>query len=72
MNTQILAEYLDFLEIEKGLSKNTLEAYRRDLSNFFDFYNDIDISKIQRTQINNKKEHCSEEGKSPEQCSFCK
>lgn len=52
MNTQILAEYLDFLEIEKGLSKNTLEAYRRDLSNFFDFCNDIDISKIQRTQIN--------------------
>lgn len=52
MNTQILAEYLDFLEIEKGLSENTLEAYRRDLSNFFDFCNDTDINEIQRTQIN--------------------
>ena len=65
MNTQILAEYLDFLEIEKGLSKNTLEAYRRDLSNFFDFYNDIDISKIQRTQINSYVRNLHEKKYSP-------
>lgn len=52
MNTQILSEYLDFLEIEKGLSENTLEAYRRDLTDFFDFCNDTDINDIQRTQIN--------------------
>ena len=65
MNTQILAEYLDFLEIEKGLSKNTLEAYRRDLSNFFDFCNDIDISKIQRTQINSYIRNLHEKKYSP-------
>ena len=65
MNTQILAEYLDFLEIEKGLSKNTLEAYRRDLSNFFDFCNDIDISKIQRTQINSYVRNLHEKKYSP-------
>ena len=35
-NTQELSEYLEFLEIEKGLAENTLEAYRRDLSGFFD------------------------------------
>ena len=52
MNTQILSEYLDFLEVEKGLSQNTIDAYRRDLNYFFDFCNDIDINKIQRTQIN--------------------
>lgn len=52
MNTQVLSEYLDFLEIEKGLSENTLEAYRRDLTDFFDFCNDVDINNIQRTQIN--------------------
>lgn len=65
MNTQILAEYLDFLEIEKGLSKNTLEAYRRDLSNFFDFCNDIDINKIQRTQINSYVRNLHEKKYSP-------
>ena len=65
MNTQILAEYLDFLEIEKGLSENTLEAYRRDLSNFFDFCNDIDISKIQRTQINSYVRNLHEKKYSP-------
>lgn len=26
MDMQILSEYLDFLEIEKGLAENTLEA----------------------------------------------
>ena len=52
MNVQILSEYLDFLEIEKGLSENTLEAYERDLESFFEFCNDIDIEQIQRTQIN--------------------
>lgn len=47
---QTLSEYLDYLEIEKGLSQNTLEAYRRDLSDFLDFCGDF--KKIQRTQIN--------------------
>ena len=35
MNMQVLSEYLDYLEIEKGLAENTLEAYRRAIfSNF--------------------------------------
>lgn len=52
MNTQILAEYLEYLDVEKGLSKNTLEAYRRDLSSFFDFCGDKNVAEIKRTQIN--------------------
>ena len=52
MNTQILSEYLDFLEVEKGLADNSLQAYRRDLDSFFDFLNDTDIEKIERSQIN--------------------
>ncbi|MFQ8625169.1 MAG: site-specific integrase [Candidatus Gastranaerophilaceae bacterium] len=52
MNMQILSEYLDFLEIEKGLSQNTIDAYRRDLGDFFDYYSEVEIDKIQRTQIN--------------------
>ncbi len=49
---QILSEYLDFLEIERGLAENTIDAYRRDLNCFFEFCKDVDVEKIQRTQIN--------------------
>ena len=52
MNLQILSEYLDYLEIEKGLAENTLEAYRRDLEYFFEYCGDIDITEIQRNRIN--------------------
>lgn len=52
MNTQILSEYLDYLEVEKGLSQNTIDAYRRDMNDFFDFCEDTDADKIQRTHIN--------------------
>ena len=64
MNTQLLSEYLDFLEIEKGLSQNTLDAYRRDLDNFFEVI-DIDAEKIQRTQINNYIRNLHEKKYSP-------
>ena len=37
MSLDILSQYLDFLEIEKGLSQNTIDAYRRDLSDFIEF-----------------------------------
>ncbi len=51
MNLQVLSEYLDFLEIEKGLAENTLEAYRRDLTSFFEFCENVTVDKIQRNQI---------------------
>ena len=37
MDIQYLSEYLEFIEVEKGLSENTINAYRRDLSDFLDF-----------------------------------
>ena len=37
MSVQILAEYIEYLDVEKGLSQNTTDAYRRDLSEFWDF-----------------------------------
>lgn len=37
MDIEYLSEYLEFIEIEKGLSTNTVNAYRRDLSGFLDF-----------------------------------
>lgn len=65
MNTQILSEYLDFLEIEKGLSQNTIDAYRRDLNYFFEFCNDMDLENIQRTQINSYIRNLHEKKYSP-------
>jgi integrase/recombinase XerD len=34
---QQLSDFLMFIASEKGLSQNTIEAYRRDISNFIDF-----------------------------------
>ena len=48
---QILSEYLEYLEVEKGLSENTLEAYRRDLTDFLEFCG-ADIREIQRSHLN--------------------
>lgn len=60
---QTLSEYLDYLEIEKGLSQNTLDAYRRDLTDFLNFCGDL--KKIQRTQINSYIRNLHEKKYSP-------
>lgn len=55
MDVQNLSEYLEFLEVEKGLSVNTIEAYRRDLSNFLGFCEERgieDLNNINRGEIN--------------------
>lgn len=56
MDTQFLSEYLEYVEIEKGLSVNTVDAYRRDLSSFLDFIfqksGRTEIYEITRAQIN--------------------
>ncbi len=53
---QVLSEYLDFLEIEKGLSSNTVDAYRRDLSDFLNFCDEkciTQLDNVERSNINN-------------------
>lgn len=55
MDIQYLSEYLEYLEVEKGLAQNTLEAYRRDLTAFLDFCKSrgvSDIADIERTDLN--------------------
>ena len=47
---QFIAQYLEYLELEKGLSQNTIDAYRRDLSDFAE--NNSDIRLIDRIKIN--------------------
>ena len=46
MDIQFLSEYLEFIEVEKGLSSNTVDAYRNDLTSFFDFCQMRGVSSI--------------------------
>ena len=50
MSIQYISEYLEYIDIEKGLSENTAEAYRRDLTIFFDYTNK-DITCIKHSDI---------------------
>lgn len=55
MFMQNLAEYLEFLEIERGLSKNTVSAYERDLTFFANFLAETgadEFSLLKRNHIN--------------------
>ena len=51
MSVQILSEYLEYLEIEKGLSVNTIDAYRRDLGDFLEFCN-CELNSVNRAHLN--------------------
>lgn len=42
-----IVDYLSYAAIEKGLSKNTIEAYRRDLTKFRIFLNSNDLSILE-------------------------
>lgn len=47
---EIISQYLEYLELEKGLSQNTIDAYRRDL---YDFASGVDnLGDVSRNTIN--------------------
>lgn len=55
MDIQYLSEYLEFIEVEKGLSENTINAYRSDLSEFLDYCANqgiMGVEYITRTHLN--------------------
>lgn len=65
MDTQILAEYLDYLELERGLSPNTINAYRCDILMFLDYSKHPDFDNVTRMSINSYIRYLRENGYSP-------
>lgn len=53
MSVQILAEYIEYLDVEKGLAQNTTEAYRRDLSEFWDFCSMCGVEELENVSRSN-------------------
>lgn len=53
MDIQYLSEYLEFVEVEKGLSSNTITAYRSDLIAFLDYCSEKGISDVADISRNN-------------------
>ena len=51
---QILSEYLEYIEIEKGLSSNSIAAYRCDLTDYLNFcnYNNKTVYTTSRNDLN--------------------
>lgn len=51
MLKEIIDDFLRYLLIDKGYSNNTIESYKRDLSMFLEFNNNIDINTIDNKKI---------------------
>ena len=51
MLVQFLSEYLESIEIEKGLSSNTIEAYGRDIESFIEFIGNKNPENISRADL---------------------
>ncbi len=51
MIIQQISDYLEFLEIEKGLSENTILAYRSDILSFLDFLVEEETAKSEGREI---------------------
>lgn len=47
----LISEFINYIEIEKGLSENTSQAYRRDITAFIDFC-DTEIDNITKLHVN--------------------
>lgn len=63
MLVQLISDYMQNLELERGLSKNTLLAYENDLMEFFDFYSDIEnLSEIKRNHFSKYTMHLANIG----------
>lgn len=61
---ETISQYLEYSELEKGLSQNTTDAYRRDLYEFADF-SGCNISGVDRTKLSTFIRHLKERNLAP-------
>jgi len=62
MENGLLAKYLNYLAVEKGLARNTLQAYERDLQKYFFFMKAKEPGGILRSDVVSFMAHLSSEG----------
>ena len=69
MNTELISDYLNYLEVEKALSKNTIEAYSNDIFSFLEYLSNKmgieDIKQIKRTHISSFNRYLASKGINP-------
>ena len=51
MNDILLDKFLDYLAVEKGLARNTLQSYRRDMLKYFYFMRKIRHDEIKQSDV---------------------
>lgn len=61
---EVVSQYLEYLELEKGLSQNTIDAYRRDLYEFADFLG-CEIASVDRAKLSSFIRHIKERSLAP-------
>lgn len=61
----LLSDFIDYIDIEKGLSQNTIDAYRRDIYDFIEYCEVSDISIITRLHLSSYIMHLKENSISP-------
>ncbi len=61
----LLSDFIDYIEIEKGLSQNTINAYRNDISSFIDYCGEEEVKNITRLHISSYIMFLHEENISP-------
>ena len=62
MFSEFLSDYIEFIELEKGLSEHTINAYRNDIISFYDYLSangKIDISQTTRQDVSGYIKHLS-------------
>ncbi len=53
MTLELLDDFLNYLSVEKGLAKNTLEAYSRDLIAYLGYLNDAGVTSLAAVSYEN-------------------
>jgi len=71
MEKALLTNFLNYLAVEKGLAKNTLESYERDLKKYFLFMNAREPDAITRSDVVSFMTHLSTEGISTPSAARC-